>query len=63
MKGLAYGEVEFTNPGIAVFYNYEANQFLLKNLADGERTFQIDLSALYPGTTKWMVSIADQEEY
>ncbi|MBC8079564.1 MAG: hypothetical protein H7X86_04420 [Gorillibacterium sp.] len=47
-KLVDYGTVELASSGIAVTYVYSQQQFILTNTADHQRTFQIDLSALYP---------------
>ncbi len=41
-----YGSVEFDVPEYAVRYSYSENGFVLKNLSDKARRFNVDLSAL-----------------
>ncbi len=51
-----YGSVEFRIPQYDVKYTYGAQGFVLKNLSGRARRFRVDLSALYPGTTRYKLA-------
>jgi hypothetical protein len=48
-----FGTVEFTTPKYDLTYTYAAGGFTLKNLATRTRRFEVDLSALYSGVTRF----------
>lgn len=48
-----YGSVQLEIPLYDVQYTYDAQGFVLKNLSMKSRRFQVDLSALYSGTTRY----------
>lgn len=51
----SYGAVDLGIPLYALKYTYDASGFALKNRANTARRFQIDLSALYPGTARYQL--------
>jgi hypothetical protein len=72
-----FGSVEFAAPAYALRYEYSAGGFVLKNLSDRRRRFEVDLSALGPdakhyrlkgvlgegaGAGRFTVELSGQEE-
>jgi hypothetical protein len=53
-----FGSVSLHADRFAVAYTYSADSFTLENLASRERTFQVDLRALYPGSDAWATECA-----
>lgn len=48
-----YGEVELLQDGYLLSYTYLENEFQLTNLAAVNRSFTVDLAALYPNVRQW----------
>jgi hypothetical protein len=49
----SYGSVEFGIPEYAVHYSYDAGGFVLKNLSDRRRRFEVDISGLSGGKIRY----------
>lgn len=57
-----YGSVEFGIPEYGVRYTYGANGFVLKNLSGKARSFSVDLSGLYGGTTRYGLALKPENQ-
>ena len=52
----SYGSVEFGTPEYAVAYSYDKDGFVLRNLANKARRFEVDLSALGSGAERYRLA-------
>ena len=51
-----FGKISLAGGAYAVAYEYGENAFVVQNLAGRNRTFRLDLSAVYPGVKTWRVN-------
>lgn len=58
-----YGRVRLEMAHIAVAYTYERDGFVLTNLAPRARSFQVDVSALYPAASLIWIDWIEMSEY
>lgn len=58
----SYGSVDMAIPRYAVKYTYGAKKFVLKNLSGKTRRFSVDLSGLYPDTTRYSLAQASRSK-
>lgn len=56
-----FGRVELAQARFSLVYNYQPGAFTLRNLGDVRRSFEIDLSALYPQVNAWVISGGERE--
>ncbi|AZN41659.1 glucosidase family protein [Paenibacillus albus] len=52
-KVMDYGSVLLEQSGYQLSYKYEEHAFQLTNLGSESRSFEVDLTAIYPACTKW----------
>lgn len=58
----SYGTVEFAIPAYALSYRYQQDRFVLKNLSDKPRRYEVDLSALGYASTHFRLQSKSQSE-
>lgn len=51
-----YGRIELNQARWALAYRYAAEGFTLTNLSDAARSFEVDLTVLYPGVSAWRIA-------
>ncbi|MDR6550613.1 hypothetical protein [Paenibacillus qinlingensis] len=57
----SYGRVELQQSHFQIAYEYTSSGFSLTNLSESDRVFEVDLSALFPGNSCSLLSVAAGE--